>query len=102
MSPPKRAVRILRRAQDDLIDILEYIGRDRPHAAARIMEQLLDAIETLEIYPGRGVEPEDRILRRRGYRVLIVGDYLIFYKVLPKQVRVYRVLHGRRKYSHLL
>jgi len=102
MSPAKRSLRILRRAQDDLSDILEYIRRDRPRAAAHVVEELLGAIEGLETHPERGAKPEDEVLRRRGYRFLLVRDYLIFYKVLPKQVRVYRILHGKRKYAHLL
>ena len=37
-----------------------------------------------------------------GYRHLARGEYLIFYKVLPSVVRVYRVLHGRRRYQNVL
>lgn len=47
--------------------------------------------------------PRDPVLRQRGYRYLVFeGEHLIFYKVLPRQIRVYRVLRGRRAYQHLL
>ena len=97
-----RSIRLLRRAQNDLIEIRNYVRRDRPIAADRLVEKVLERIESLERLPDRGVVPRDDRLRRLGYRVLIVSDDLIFYKILPEQVRVYRILHGRRKYSHLI
>ena len=102
MTGRRRSVRILRRAQDDLVEIHRYILRDRPGAADRFVDNLLDAIESLELNPARGAVPRDQRVRGLGYRVLIHGEHLVFYKVLPRQVRVYRVLHGRRRYADLL
>ena len=98
----KRPVRVLRRAQNDLIEIRDYVRRDRPDAADRLIEKLLDAIESLEQLADRGVLPRDERLRSLDYRVLIEGEYLVFYKILRSQVRIYRVVHGRRKYGHLV
>ena len=102
MTGKQHSVRILRRAQNDLVEIYRYILSDRPDAADRFVGKLVDAIESLEINPARGTVPRDQRLRDLGYRVLIQGDHLVFYKVLPRQVRVYRVLHGRRRYADLL
>lgn len=96
------AVRILRRAQRDLLEIQEYIARDDPAAAGRVVEALLDAIERLAQLPKRGSRPKDERLRGLGYRCLVQARYLVFYKVLRAQVRVYRVLHGRRVYEEIL
>jgi addiction module RelE/StbE family toxin len=98
----KKKVRILRRAQTDLIEIRNYIERESPRTAERFVDNLITKIEGLEDSPRMGVVPRDPHLQARGYRVLIEGEYLIFYKVLSRQVRIYRVLHGRRKYRHLL
>jgi toxin ParE1/3/4 len=97
----KKKVRILRRAQKDIFEIRNYIERDAPQAAERFVDKLISKIEGLENFPEKGVVPRDAYLQARGYRVLIEGEYLIFYKILNRQVRVYRVLHGRRKYRHL-
>ena len=97
-----RTVRILRRAQFDLMEILRYVERDRPDVAKRIAERLLDSIESLGEMSERGAVPRDERLAALGYRVLVQGEYLVFYKVLRTQVRVYRVLHGRRKYAQLI
>ena len=97
-----KTVRILRRAQTDLEEIKRYIKRDSPRRAEKFVSKLLDRIESLSTLPNAGILPRDEVLRARGFLVLIEGQYLIFYKVLSKQVRVYRVLHGRRRYQHLL
>lgn len=98
----RRPVRVLRRAQVDLLEIQAYVSRDRPEAADVLVEALLKRLRGLERLSRRGAAPRDARLRRAGYRYLAQGEYLIFYKVLLRQVRVYRVLHGARKYLHLL
>jgi len=98
----KRTVRILRRAQFDLTEIQRYVERDRPDAGRRIAERLLDSIESLTEMSKRGAVPRDERLAALGYRVLVQGEHLVFYKVLRAQVRLYRVLHGRRRYAHLI
>ncbi len=97
-----KTVRILRRAQTDLEEIKRYIERDSPRRAEKFVSKLLDRIESLSTLPNAGILPRDETLRARGFLILIERQYLIFYKVLSKQVRVYRVLHGRRRYQHLL
>ncbi len=98
----KSSVRILRRAAADLLEIRQYIDREAPSAAQAIIDRLLKKIAALSAFPAVGRMPRDDVLRARGYRVLVEGDYLIFYKVLQRHVRVHRVLHGRREYQDLL
>jgi len=98
----KREVRILRRAQFDLLETQRYAERDRPAAATRLVDRLVISIESLEDMSARETVPRDERLAAPGYRVLVEGERLVFYKVLRTQVRVYRVLHGRRKYAHLV
>ncbi len=98
----KKPIRILRKAQQDLIEIRDYVALDEPRASIRLIDKLLERIECLAEFPETGVVPRDKNLKARGYRALIERDYLIFYKILKRQVRVYRIIHGRRKYRHLL
>ncbi len=98
----RKSVRILRRAQRDLIEIRDYVALDNPRASIRLIDELLEKVESLAEFPEIGVIPRDKNLIDRGYRTLIERDYLIFYKVFKRQVRVYRIIHGRRKYRHLL
>ena len=95
-------VRILRKAQADLLEIQSFIGRERPSAASRVLDALLHGIDSLGASPREGPLARDEGLRRRRFRFLVSGRYLIFYKSGRAGVRIYRVLHGKRDYRRLL
>lgn len=98
----KYRVRVLRRAEPDLTEIERYVHRDSPEAAVGVVDGLLDSLESLHESPLRGVVPGDERLKRLGFRFLAVAPHLVFYKVVRKEVRVYRILHGKRAYEDLL
>jgi len=98
----KWRVRVLKRAQNDLLAIQEYISRDDPTAANSWLRGVLALLGKLENFANRGAVAKDPRLKRLGYRYMLHGEYIVFYKVSASQVRVYRVLHGRRLYKHLL
>ena len=95
-------VRVLRRAERDLVELRVYLDREAPDSAGRVVGDLLDAIEGLARWPERGARPRDEHLRRRKFRFLVRQPYLIFFKVSGRVVWVYRVLHGKRAWSGLL
>lgn len=97
-------VRVLRRAQADLVEIRDYLRRDVPERADGVVEGLVQTIESLERFPARGASPRDARLRGLGFRFLSKGSWLVFYKVdaVRRLVRVYRALHARREYRALL
>lgn len=95
-------VRVLKRAERDLVELRSYLGREAPESAGRVVGELLDVIESLARSPERGARPRDERLRGRGFRFLVRQPSLIFFKVSGRHVWVYRVLHGRRAWSRLL
>lgn len=95
-------VRLLRRAEADLSEIYDHIASDSPRLAVKIVDRILDQIESFDELPNRGATPRDERLRGKGYRFLIEKPYLIFYKVDPSQVWVHRILHGKRAYDRIL
>jgi len=97
-----RTVRVLRRAQHDLQQIYDYAASEAPARADQLIDALLDTIDSLATMADRGATPRDPTLKDRGYRFLVHGAYLVFYKVLRRQVRVYRVLRGSRAYRGML
>jgi plasmid stabilization system protein ParE len=97
-----RSVRILRRAQRDLQQIYDLVAREVPLRADSFIDGLYDAIDTLKNLSARTPRPRDPTLEQQGYRFLVHGKYLVFYKVFKNQVRVYRVLRGSRAYQSLL
>jgi toxin ParE1/3/4 len=97
-----RSVRVLRRAQRDLQEIYDYIVREAPLRAGPFIDERIAAIESLSTMAARGANPRDPILRARGYKFLVHDPYLIFFKIIGRQVRVYRVLRGSRAHAGLL
>jgi addiction module RelE/StbE family toxin len=100
--PAKRSVSYLSTAQKDLIDILGYIAEDSAKAAAGFVAEIDEKIGMLAKHPRMGVKPRDPVLQSKGYRMLVVGNYLVFYVILEKRVEVRRVLHAKRNYRFLL
>ena len=101
MSRPFK-IRYLSTAENDLDDIFDYIMRDNPSAAGSLLEKFDHSISQLAINPEIGVIPKDDRLKKLGYRMLIVGKYLVFYVVKVNTVQIRRIIHGARQYSFLL
>lgn len=102
MSTNRFALRLLSIAEQDFLDIIEYLAAESLSAAHAIAGHFEKQLQGLQRYPFMGKVPTDIKLARMGYRVLVVGDYLIFYKVRGKTVLVYRIIHGARDILPLL
>ena len=92
-------VKWLRTALKNLDDEAEYISRDSPTAAARVVTEIVKAVEPLTRYPALG-----RPGRIAGTRELVVSGtpYIIPYRVRGDAVEVLRVFHGARKWPERL
>ena len=95
-------VKIYPSAQQDLRDIVDYLNTLSPSAALRYYDKLTEEIASLSTMPERCPRPRDLALAAKGYRYLIVENYLIFYVVSGGTVQIRRILDGRRDYRALL
>ena len=84
------------KAQSDIINIYLYIEQRNPVAAEAITDKLRVATETLREQPRMGALRTDI---GKGIRHLVVGNYLILYRVEDETVQVLRYLHGARNLS---
>lgn len=89
-------------AEKDLLEIVDYIKKDKPSAAANLINTIDREISKLAEFPFLGPQPNDERLKMMGYRMLVIGNFIVFYVVKEKVVQIRRVLHGRRKYEFLL
>lgn len=91
---------------EQLREIIYYIADSSQdiNLALTQLQRLEKAIERLEEFPNSGSIPHYSSLKRRGYRVLIIEKYLIFYKVdLEKEiVYLYSVFNSRQEYLNLI
>ena len=88
-----KAVREARDAETDLLEIWTYHAERSRDGAERIIRKITEQYDRLGTFPNIGrPRPEIGV----DYRSIPVGDYVIFYRVLPDRVEISRVLHGRR------
>ena len=99
---PKYEIRYLKTAECDLYGIFDYISQDNPSAAAALLERIDHSISRLAFNPYLGRVPKDDRLKDKGYRMLVVEKYLVFYVVKSKTIQVRRIIHGARDYNFLL
>lgn len=87
------SVRFSPKSRQDLIDIGDTIARDSRANTRRFVVRLQDRCKQIGdaplSYPGR----EDL---SPGLRMVPLGRYVIFFRVLDDAVRIERVLHGAR------
>ncbi len=102
MSTNRFILRLLSINEQDLLDIIEYLAAENPSGTRNITDHIEKYLQSLQRHPFLGKVPADTHLARMGYRVLVVGDYLAFYKVRGKTVLVYRIIHGARDILPLL
>jgi toxin ParE1/3/4 len=68
------------------------------------LDQMEEKILALAEDPYLGVEPRYPVLKRQGYRILILEKDLVFYKVheAEKEVVIYAVVDQRQDYLNII
>lgn len=89
-------------AYDDLEEIFIYIAADDPGAAATLLDEIDTAILHLEDFPAMGATPKNRRLANKGYKMLVINDYLVFYVVADDIVEIRRIVSSKRNHIKLL
>ena len=92
-----RAIEYTQRAAADLESIALYLAVEclAPDAARSTVGQIAHAVEHVAEMPGLGREFSDSALLR-GYRVIVAGNYRVFYTYTPETLLVHRIVHHRR------
>ena len=94
---------LLAPAQRELEEIarmhFEIVG---PQSARKITDRIYSALEKLKQFPNLGIACRDKRLASAGYRMLICGNYLCFYRQIGSVVFVYHIVDGRDDYPKLL
>jgi toxin ParE1/3/4 len=90
--------------QDELWAIWEFIARDNPDAATRVVEAAFDTFNTLASAPTLGRPRKFRNPRLKGVRARGISgfhNYLVFYRSVAGGVQVLHVYHGARNIEAL-
>lgn len=90
-------------AYENIQEIRARLIRSRGSSAAgKVVERILSAIDLLGPTPYLGPLHQDEFLASRGYRKLVVGDYVVVYRVENEQAVVLNVFHGASDYTRRL
>ena len=94
------------KAEEQLREIIFYIADDSGNIdiALGYLAKVETAINHFQEFPESGSIPRYSILKKQGYRVLIIERYLVFYKINEKDkvVIIYAIVDGRREYRNLI
>lgn len=106
MSEKKYKIKITPKANDDLDEIYKYIFEElfNLDAADNLMNKIEKSMMRLGEFPLSCSLVEDNVLKNKGYRKLIIDNYIAFYIVDDKEERVVimRVLYSRQKYQDIV
>jgi plasmid stabilization system protein ParE len=83
-----------RYVEGDLREIRDYIAKDSPESARRMMIRFVSAFRLLAKQPELGHARED--LWQAAIRFWPVGAYLILYLALRTPIEILAVVHGAR------
>ena len=95
-------VKIFPTAQSDLKGIVDYLNTLSPETAVQYYDLIIEKIGTLQTLPERCALARDIQLRLRGYRLLHVKNYIVFFVVNKNTVEIRRILYAKRQYEELL
>ena len=72
--------------------------------ALKKLDEIEDRIQQLGDNPDLGINPRYLVLKRQGYKVLVLEKDLVFYKVneARKEVTIYAVVDQRQDYLNII
>ena len=102
--PKKYEIQIVPLAVQDISDITDYIADvlSAPQAACDLLTKINEAMESLEQFPFAFPIYRDPAFAKLGYRIRLVGNYLLFYVVVGNIVEIRRVIYAKRNLPELL
>ena len=80
-------------ARNDLNEIHDYIANDNPRAARRFVLSLKETCQLLARNPELGERKDDLA---PSLRCFVVGNYVIFYQRVDRDVEIVRFISGVR------
>ncbi len=88
----------------DLEETKEYISEElcNEQAASKTVREILDNIRILSKFPESAPLLTSIVDFDTNYRFLVCGNYVAFYRIEKNEVRIIRILYGRRNFMQIL
>ncbi|MDP1697750.1 MAG: type II toxin-antitoxin system RelE/ParE family toxin [Xanthomonadaceae bacterium] len=103
-APAKFKALLTEGAEQDLEAIHDYIcGFDCVASANTVLDELMDVVESLSKFPGRGSYPKELVgLGIKEYRQTLFKPYRVIYRVTGSQIIIYLIADGHRDMQSVL
>ena len=102
----KYTLKFTKKASQDYEQIYQYISQDlyAPQAADNLLKKMENSIRQLCTTPFIGSCVQDSYLMQKGYRRIVVDNYIVFYIVNETEMALYimRILYSGRDYAKYL
>ncbi|MBO5087282.1 MAG: type II toxin-antitoxin system RelE/ParE family toxin [Lachnospiraceae bacterium] len=96
------SVEILPTAWEDLKRIEDcYRIQFDKDLALEVVENILNVIERLEIFPDSGSLTPDDLLNEQGYRMVIAKKHVAIYKKVQEIIYIYHIADTKTEYTKL-
>jgi len=95
------SVKISPTAQNDFLDIAEHLSTLSDEDAEKYFELFMGKMGQLKKTPESCPLARDTQLRLRGYRMMPIENYIVFYVINGRTVELRRILYARRQYERL-
>ena len=90
-------------AENDLINIIEYIAVDSKHNALKIFNKINERVSKLYHFPERSrIIPELKNFGVHQYRELIISPWRIIYRISDDRIYVLSVIDSRQNVEDVL
>ena len=98
----KYNINIFSEAENDLDEIVDYLFTLSKQTAINYYDLIIESIGTLTTMPERCPLVNDVQLRLRGYRMLLIRNYIVFYIINNITVEIRRILYAKQQYETFL
>ena len=90
------------KVSDNLEEIVKYLNRFYPETTIKYYDLIITEISTLSTNPKRCALVREETLRQKGYRYLLVANYIVFFVIKEKKVQIRRILYNKQQYRSFL
>jgi len=90
-------------ALSDLLGIRDwYRLKTNDEIAISVIQNIVESIKKLELFPNLGALTPDPFLNENGFRMLIIKRHVAIYKLIDNTVHVYHIFDSRRDYTKII
>ncbi len=78
---------------EDLKSIRKFIAEDNPEMATTTIQEIYSSFGNIQQFPSIGADLDRRVSFKSKYKYIVLGNYVVLYKIGKEYVEIYRVVN---------